>query len=103
MLHVIYIVAFAILAFIAVSNLIQNIMLLGSDVRRGSGRPYGDDPASRSNRPTPHPEMLDDTGRMVDEPLLVMKSIDIEDAREQLDALFENSTSASDSSPDDDN
>jgi hypothetical protein len=33
--------------------------------------------------------MLDDTGKVINEPLLVMRSMTVEDAREQLDALFE--------------
>jgi len=39
----------------------------------------------------PHPEFLDDTGNVINEPLLVMRSINIDDAREQLDALYNSS------------
>jgi hypothetical protein len=39
----------------------------------------------------PHPELLDETGRVINEPLLVMRSMSVDDAREQLDALFESS------------
>ena len=83
MLHALYIIAFAVLAVLAIRNLIGNLMLLGADARRdprqSSGGSYSGD--RRTNRPTPHPEMLDDSGRVVDEPLLVMKSISLEDAR----------------------
>lgn len=48
-------------------------------------------PANKSNRPTPHPELLDENGRMIDEPLLVMRSMSVEDAREQLDAIYKSS------------
>ena len=51
-------------------------------------------------RSVPHPEMLDDNGRVLDEPLLVMKSISLEDAREQLDALYDGT--ASENASDDD-
>lgn len=36
-----------------------------------------------------HPELLDETGKPLNEPLLVMRSMTVEDAREQLDAIFE--------------
>jgi hypothetical protein len=44
-------------------------------------------------RPVPHPELLDSDGRIINEPLLVMKSMTVEDAREQLDALYKSSPS----------
>jgi hypothetical protein len=99
MLHVIYIAAFAILTFIAISNLIRNLLLLGSDARRDPRSSNGRSSSSAGS--VPHPEMLDERGRMVDEPLLVMRSINIEDAREQLDELFE-STNSSDAGSDED-
>jgi hypothetical protein len=37
----------------------------------------------------PHPELLDNSGNLIKEPLLVMRSINVDDAREQLDALYE--------------
>jgi hypothetical protein len=39
----------------------------------------------------PHPELLDDKGNPINEPLLVMRSMTVEDAREQLDAIFNSS------------
>lgn len=90
MLHALYIIAFAVLSVLAVSNLIRNIMLFGTDARRAPrNRGFGDGPENSSMRSTPHPEMLDEEGQVLDEPLLVMKSISLEDAREQLDALYE--------------
>jgi hypothetical protein len=106
MLHLLYILAFTILAFLAVGNLIRNMMTLGSESQRfygnrgqftpnGSpGRPL----AARRARPVPHPELLDDQGNVVNEPFLVMRSITVEDARERLDALYNASPSGGDDS-----
>ncbi|MBE9010615.1 DUF2973 domain-containing protein [Pseudanabaenaceae cyanobacterium LEGE 13415] len=86
MLHLLYILAFTALAFLAVGNLIRNLMTLGIE----SQRQYP--PTARSqNRPVPHPELLDENGRMINEPLLVMRSMSVEDAREQLDAIYKSS------------
>ncbi|NEQ47104.1 MAG: DUF2973 domain-containing protein [Leptolyngbya sp. SIOISBB] len=96
MLHALYIIAFAVLSVLAISNLIRNIVMFGTEPRRGprnSG--FGNGPANDSNRSVPHPEMLDEDGRVLDEPLLVMKSISLEDAREQLDALYEGNSDGS--------
>jgi hypothetical protein len=94
MLHALYIIAFAVLSVIAISNLIRNLISLGSDARRGPrDLAAGRNATTGSSHSVPHPEMLDDAGRVVDEPLLVMKSISLEDAREQLDALYDSSAS----------
>ncbi|MBD0267378.1 DUF2973 domain-containing protein [Pseudanabaena sp. FACHB-2040] len=100
MWHFLYIVAFAVLAFLAIGNLIRNLILLGSDARRpGQGNAAGGGIRSGlSARPVPHPELLDDQGNMIREPLLVMRSISVRDAREQLDALFDSSDSEDGSS-----
>jgi len=91
MLHALYLIAFAVLSVLAIGNLIRNIMMLGSDARRDPRRSgFGNGSSERS---VPHPEMLDDNGRVLDEPLLVMKSISLEDAREQLDAMYEGNPS----------
>jgi hypothetical protein len=102
MLHALYIIAFAVLSVLAVGNLIRNLMLLGSDARRGSRNTSGGGNFSgnRSSTSPPHPEMLDEKGKVLDEPLLVMKSISLEDARERLDSLYEGSSGSSDSSSD---
>ncbi|MEO1181369.1 MAG: DUF2973 domain-containing protein [Cyanobacteria bacterium J06636_28] len=98
MLHALYIIAFTALTVLAVSNLIRNLMVLGVDARRPDKKSSfaGGNASSGRQQATPHPEMLDDTGRVVDEPLLVMRSISIEDARERLDALFEGPENTSD-------
>ena len=90
MLHALYIIAFAVLSVLAISNLIRNIIMFGTDSRRDPRNAgFGNGGGNNSNRSVPHPEMLDESGRVLDEPLLVMKSISLEDAREQLDALYE--------------
>lgn len=103
MLHLLYILAFTILAFLAVGNLIRSLLTLGIESTRtypprsgmsamGQNVYGGMSPLSR--RPVPHPEFLDDTGNVINEPLLIMRSITVEDAREQLDALYNSSPNA---------
>ncbi len=85
LLHILYILAFTVLACLAVGNLIRNLLTLGLDSTRPVSQGY------RRPQMTPHPELLDANGRMIDEPLLVMKSMSVEDAREQLDAIYRSS------------
>ena len=94
MLHLLYILAFTILALIAVSNLIRNLIVFsvegdgvyskGQSSSYARGR-YG----SKVVRSVPHPEFLDSTGNVIKDPLLVMRSIDVQDARAHLDELYE--------------
>lgn len=87
MLHLLYVLAFTVLAFLAVGNLIRSLLTLGLESQRPISRSsrYG-----TSRRPL-HPELLDETGHVIDEPLMVMRSMTVEDAREQLDALYKDS------------
>jgi hypothetical protein len=94
MLHLLYILAFTVLAVVAVSNMIRNLVRLGTQARQPV-QPH------RTNRPVPHPELLDDSGDVINEPLLVMRSISIKDARDQLDALYEASSSGSEDARED--
>lgn len=87
MLHLLYVLAFTVLAFLAVGNMIRNLMTLGMDAQRSSSRVA----ARQRMMAVSHPELLDDQGNLVDEPFLVMRSINVEDAREQLDALYKSS------------
>jgi hypothetical protein len=92
MLHLLYILAFTILAFLAVGNLIRNLIMFSFERERNY--PMGNratSPYSSSRQSVPHPELLDDTGNVIKEPLLVMRSINVEDARQQLDALYKSS------------
>ena len=94
MWHVVYIIAFAVLAIVAIANLVRNLILLGGNARNPQApRSYGGSPQSgQGNGSVPHPELLDQDGHVIREPLLVMKSISVKDAREQLDALYNGTT-----------
>ncbi|NJO79470.1 MAG: DUF2973 domain-containing protein [Cyanobacteria bacterium RM1_2_2] len=103
MLHLLYILVFTTLAFVAVGNLIRNLMMLGMESQRSYGNRGQFSPEANSSqftssrrRRVPHPELLDEDGNVVDEPFLVMRSITVEDARERLDALYNSSPSTSD-------
>lgn len=105
MLHLIYIIAFTILAFLAVGNLIRNLMTLGIESQRSyrnQGRFNPHSPSSPQNRlrSVPHPELLDEKGNVVNEPFLVMRSMTVEDAREHLDALYRSSPGYNDEAHD---
>ncbi|OUL25971.1 hypothetical protein BV372_27480 [Nostoc sp. T09] len=92
MLHLLYILAFTILAVIAVANLIRNLIMFSFDRERTypAMNHQGKFGYSSSNKQfAPHPELLDGAGNLIKEPLLVMRSINVEDARQQLDALYE--------------
>lgn len=91
MLHLLYILAFTAIAFLAVGNLIRNLVTLSRDSQRTRSRKQWS--ANERSKSAPHPELLDDTGRVSNEPLLVMRSMSVEDAREQLDALYDSSPS----------
>lgn len=92
MLHLLYVVAFTILALLAVSNLIRSLMTLGMESQRVYAPPAQPYRSSRLQSAS-HPELLDNTGNLINEPYLVMRSISVEDAREQLDALYNASPS----------
>lgn len=102
LLHLLYILAFTIIAFLAVGNLIRNLMTLGIDSQRAS-KGWSPNPSQIRSRSglIPHPELLDDSGNVINEPLLVMRSMSVEDAREQLNALYESSPGGSPESRED--
>jgi hypothetical protein len=86
MLHLLYILAFTTIAFLTIGNLIRSLISIGMDSQKRRPGPAGRD---RHGYPTAsHPELLDDAGRPFDEPLLVIRSVTVEDARQQLDALY---------------
>lgn len=82
MLQIIYLIAFAIVAILAVRSLISSLISIGADQRR---------PVRRRPRRAPHPELVDKEGNLTDEPLLVIRSTSLEDARSRLDELYHNS------------
>jgi hypothetical protein len=92
MLHLIYIVAFTIIAFLAVSNLIRSLITVSMDSQRrypdGRNVSSQKDKIWKNSQKTIHPELLDERGKPINEPLLVMRSVSVEDARQQLDALY---------------
>jgi hypothetical protein len=99
MLHVLYILAFTTIAFLAIGNLIRSLISLSSDTQRiypNTANTYDRRSPYRANvsrlRVT-HPELLDENGNPIDEPLLVMRSVSVEDARQQLDSLYNSSPS----------
>jgi hypothetical protein len=103
MLHLLYILAFTVIAFLAVGNLIRNLITLGVDSQRlyppmGMS---GSNSEPHASRPTPHPELLDENGKVINEPLLVMRSMTVEDAREQLDAIYKASPGGESAQQDD--
>lgn len=93
MLHLLYVVAFTVIAFLAIGNLIRGLLTLSMDSQRRYS-PVGSSPLRASRpyyNPVPHPELLDEMGNPTSEPLLVMRSMTVEDVREKLDALYNSS------------
>jgi hypothetical protein len=87
-LQAIYIILFAILATLAIANLIRSMFNLGISSQGYGTAPSA--PASVSQATTPlHPELLDDRGHVISEPLLVMRQLSVDDVRDRLDALYE--------------
>ncbi|MGC1393899.1 MAG: DUF2973 domain-containing protein [Coleofasciculaceae cyanobacterium] len=92
MLHLIYLVAFTVIAFLAIGNLLRSLFTVSMDSqRRYTPTDWSRQTSSNPYNTVPHPELLDDLGNPINEPLLVMRSMTVEDAREQLDALFNSS------------
>lgn len=97
MLHLIYILAFTVIALLAVTNLIRSLVTLSTDTQKfyppnysTSKSEYGSSARTKKHpEQNLHPELLDERGRVIEEPLLVMRSVSVEDARQQLDALYE--------------
>jgi Protein of unknown function (DUF2973) len=91
MLQIIYLIAFTILAFLAIGNLIRSLIGFSMDasqpraMNNANFQGYG-----YRTGVVPHPELLDDLGNVTTEPLLIMKSVSVEDARARLDALYHN-------------
>jgi Protein of unknown function (DUF2973) len=86
MWQLLYIIAFVIVAVLAIRNMVRNMVSLGIESQRGYAPPS--DSQSTAARAGTHPELFDESGQVIKEPLLVMRSLTVEDAREQLDALY---------------
>ena len=97
MLHIVYILAFTIIAVLAISNLIRSLISLSTETHRVYPAHRQSSKSTTSSRRNYlstqkiHPELLDEQGRVVEEPLLVMRSVSVEDARQQLDAIYDSS------------
>lgn len=85
MLQLAYMSAFSVIAFLAFGNLFRSLLMFGLESQRSAPRSKPRSPYSAAN----HPELFDDSGDVIDEPLLVMRSVTMEDAREQLDNLYD--------------
>lgn len=81
MVQILYIIAFTLLSILAVSNLVRNLI----DFSRSTPQEI----KSARSSPVPHPELLDADGNITNEPLLVMRSYSVDDARTRLDALYD--------------
>lgn len=93
MLHLIYILVFTAIALLAVSNLIRSLVTLSAETQKFYPPRYNGSPRERSRSEEVHPELLDERGRVIEEPLLVMRSVSVDDARSRLDALYDASPS----------
>lgn len=92
MLQLVYLIAFTVIAFLAIRNLLLSLLSVSMESQNFYS-PAGRSPAAArsSYNSVPHPELLDDKGNPINEPLLVMRSMTVEDAREKLDALYKSS------------
>ncbi len=103
MLHLVYILAFTVIAFLAVRNLIHSLLTVGMESQRQpDSRNYSGGMNSGRMQKMLHPELLDETGNLINEPLLVMRSLSVQDARNQLDNLYKSSPGSVDDLRDDD-
>ncbi len=94
MLHLLYILAFTIIAFLAVSNLIRSLITVSMGTQRSYSQRNNANSGNRTiNTKSYHPELFDDEGNPINEPLLVMRSVNVDEARQQLDALYNASPS----------
>ena len=102
MLHLLYILAFTVIAFFAISNLIRSLITISAESQTG---PWTDTPkplkSPTSQYQTSHPELFDEEGKPINEPLLVIRSVSVEDARQRLDSLYESSPSQTTSTEED--
>ncbi|MDJ0594083.1 MAG: DUF2973 domain-containing protein [Pleurocapsa sp. MO_226.B13] len=94
MLHLVYILLFTVIALLAVSNLIRSLITLSAETQKLYPPNYNRSKSikSRSQKKV-HPELLDEQGQVIEEPLLVMRSVSVDDARSRLDALYDASPS----------
>ncbi|MEL6495417.1 MAG: DUF2973 domain-containing protein [Cyanobacteria bacterium J06623_7] len=101
MLHLIYILAFTVIALLAVSNLIRSLVTLSAETQKFYPPSYGSGgKTAPTSKQSFHPELLDEQGKVIEEPLLVMRSVSVDDARSRLNALYDASPSKTIDPPD---
>ncbi len=83
MLQILYLIAFTAIAFLALRNLVANLITLGKEERKASPRHF--------RKRIPHPELVDEEGNLTEEPLLVIRSTSLEEARSRLEDLYSGS------------
>ncbi len=93
-LHLLYVLVFAVLAFLAIANLVRNLINLGQESQRNTTG-WSADPRPKQPLSVPHPELLDSSGQVVNEPLLVMRSMPLEEVRSRLDQIYNDSPGGS--------
>lgn len=91
MLHLLYILAFTTIAVLAIVNLVRSLMQVSMEARRYPGQNRGMTPNSPQPQYPNHPELVGEDGKPINEPLLVMRSVNVDEARQQLDALYNSS------------
>ncbi len=79
MLQILYLIAFALISFLALRNLVGSLVTLGAEQQKAP---------RRRRRPVPHPELINDDGEVTDEPLLVIRQTSLDEARSRLDSLY---------------
>lgn len=93
MLHLIYILAFTVIALLAVSNLIRSLVTLSVESQKFYPPQYNGSHQGTPSSKQIHPELLDEQGKIIEEPLLLMRSVSVDDARSRLNALYDASPS----------
>ena len=93
MLHLVYILVFTAIALLAVSNLIRSLITLSAETQKFYSPNYRGSSGQSRRKQQVHPELLDEQGHVIEEPLLVMRSVSVDDARSRLDALYDASPS----------
>ena len=93
MLHLVYILVFTAIALLAVTNLIRSLVTLSAETQKFYPQKYNSSTDRSRREREVHPELLDEQGKVIEEPLLVMRSVNVDDARSRLDALYDASPS----------
>ncbi|YAI81759.1 MAG: DUF2973 domain-containing protein [cyanobacterium endosymbiont of Rhopalodia sterrenbergii] len=88
MLHLLYVLTFTVIVFFVVSNLIRSLIKISIDFQHRHIPKINTSTNRENAQKTIHPELLDEIGNPSNEPLLLMRSVTVEDIRQQLDALY---------------